>query len=496
MRRRTRRGNLAACLHPLVRRRGQVVVEPDTETRGHNSVPDTPPRLDPKPEPTFSFIKGFFINQRFFSSSSPPPPPFDMKIIDVCNEDIMSNPVPEHQVHGTTIILKEFCQTAPKEQLCITTPSGYMEITFIVPCFCFAEEDETFSLYEIFEPGFSSTPKSQGLAPFEPPAEGTVPGRPPPALPGTPPRPLAAGQHQGIRDAPETPTAQLKRHPSSAVSRRRPPPFPGRHPAGPNLAIPAATPFLPLPLLQSRPSDRCPARRLQLQPARRGPSSRPPSSRQFTLEEEDLLMGFNLFQSPGPPSPPRPSPQPLLAHRQEEGTEMVDLNAPTPAHHPSPDAVPTVPLPPARPRTRGIPEGCGHSNGIDRELILGALPSWLRELIGRREARSSSRALQHSAPHASGRSGRQPNQPATQRSNQRRRSRRPRQPRALQHSAPHASGRSGRQPNQPAPQRSNQGGRSRRPKQPRQPRSPKHPRTPRSPGRRHTWHYGRGRPQF
>ncbi|CAH0382695.1 unnamed protein product [Bemisia tabaci] len=131
----------------------------------------------------------------------------------------------------------------------------------------------------------------------------------------------------------------------------------------------------------------------------------PTPAPEFTLEEEDLLLGFNLFQSPRPPTPPRPNPQPLLADRQEEDMEMVDLTAPTPAPHPSPDAVPTVPLPPARPRTRMVRDVATQTS---RELLLGALPTWLQELIRRREARSSARALHHSAPHASGRSGTQP----------------------------------------------------------------------------------------
>nr|XP_018912126.1 PREDICTED: extensin-like [Bemisia tabaci] len=80
----------------------------------------------------------------------------------------------------------------------------------------------------------------------------------------------------------------------------------------------------------------------------------PTPAPEFTMEEEDPLLGFNLFQSPRPPTPPRPNPQPHLAHRQEEDMEMVDLTAPTPAPHPSPDAVPAVPLPPARPHTRMV----------------------------------------------------------------------------------------------------------------------------------------------
>ncbi|CAH0387098.1 unnamed protein product [Bemisia tabaci] len=69
---------------------------------------------------------------------------------------------------------------------------------------------------------------------------------------------------------------QRRRNPGSAVSRRRPP----SSRAQPGQSSAAATLSLPLPLLQSRPSDRCPARRLRPQPARKSPSSRPPSSRQ------------------------------------------------------------------------------------------------------------------------------------------------------------------------------------------------------------------------
>ncbi|CAH0393421.1 unnamed protein product [Bemisia tabaci] len=338
---------------------------------------------------------------------------------------------------------------------------------------------------------------------------GIVPGRPPPALPGTPPRPLADGQHQEFRDIPEAPTAQrTPRHPGSAVS--RPPSSqaqPGYSSGDPRPAAPA----LPIAAIRPVPRSSPAASATQEEPhqqtsifspvtaeelAEHSPtpepeftmeeedpllgfnlfqSPRPPTpprpnpqphlahrqeedmemvdltaaeelaehsptpAPEFTMEEEDLLLGFNLFQSPRPPTPPRPNPQPHLAHRQEEDMEMVDLTAPTPAPHPSPDAVHTVPLPPARPHTRMVRDVATQTS---RELLLGALSAWLQELIRRKEARSSARALHHSAPHASGRSGTQPSQPAPQRPNQRRRSRRHRQP--------------GTQPSQLASQRLNQ----------------------------------------
>ncbi|CAH0387714.1 unnamed protein product [Bemisia tabaci] len=140
----------------------------------------------------------------------------------------------------------------------------------------------------------------------------------------------------------------------------------------------------------------------------------PTSTPEFTLEEEYLLLGFNLFQSPRAPTPPRPNRQPLLAHPEEEtDLEMVDLTTPHPAPYPSSDALPTAPLPPGGPRTLMVRHAATQTG---RDLVLSLLPTWLQTtIIRRREEHSSSRALRHSAPIASGRTDRQPAQPAPRR---------------------------------------------------------------------------------
>ncbi|CAH0388467.1 unnamed protein product [Bemisia tabaci] len=154
-----------------------------------------------------------------------------------------------------------------------------------------AEEDETYSLYQMFEPGFSSTPESQGPAPFEPPAEdfrslhgawsrlvlkqirqlaspvqyriqnrfqievtsplggGIVPGRPPPALPGT----LHALWPPASIKGSETP--QRRRPPSSSATPAAPFPAADRHrfPPPSSRAQPGHSSGNPLPAAPAPP---------------------------------------------------------------------------------------------------------------------------------------------------------------------------------------------------------------------------------------------------